>query len=357
MKELFGLPTSTLAIALAALFAVAMLTVLGVFLSNRMMFKMGLRNIPRRGAQTVLVVVGLMLSTLIVTASFTTGDTVDYSISKQTYDLYGRSDLNVAVGATSETDAFGVPQVQPYVSASLAGALTTHFQGDPDVAGVLPSLVEQVAVRDDTTGRAEPAVVLNGIDTATLDKLGGLRLTSGGAADLAGLADNEALLSQRAAKRLGAKAGDTLTFFVNGQERQITVVGVVENSLASGVRGFGDPEVLPGIAMPLQAVQNLTAHAGQINMLTLALRGSTTNSYKLSDIVAPRVQVFLDSPTAAGIVGGAPLTVEKSKQNAVEDAQKTANVFTTLFLVLGLFSVAAGIMLIFLIFVMLAGER
>ena len=54
-----------------------------------MMFRMGLRNIPRRGAQTALVVVGLMLSTLIITAAFTTGDTIDYSIAETTYDLYG----------------------------------------------------------------------------------------------------------------------------------------------------------------------------------------------------------------------------------------------------------------------------
>ena len=33
---------------------------------NPVMFKMGLRNIPRRKAQTALIIVGLMLSTLIM---------------------------------------------------------------------------------------------------------------------------------------------------------------------------------------------------------------------------------------------------------------------------------------------------
>ena len=49
-------------------------------------------------------------------------------------------------------------------------------------------------------------------------------------------------LSQRAAASSTRKTGDTLTIFVNGQERQITVAGIVENELASGVRGFGNPD-------------------------------------------------------------------------------------------------------------------
>ena len=54
---------------------------------------LGLRNIPRRMSQTVLIIIGLMLSTVIITAAFTTGDTVDYSITKQTYDQLGHADI------------------------------------------------------------------------------------------------------------------------------------------------------------------------------------------------------------------------------------------------------------------------
>ena len=41
----------------------------------------------------------------------------------------------------------------------------------------------------------------------------------------------------------------------------------------------------------------------------------------------------------------------------MESARQFGNIFTTFFLVLGLFSIAAGVMLIFMIFVMLAAER
>lgn len=45
------------------------------------------------------------------------------------------------------------------------------------------------------------------------------------------------------------------------------------------------------------------------------------------------------------------------KSDAIKESEATGNQFTTIFLVLGLFSMAAGIILIFMIFGMLAAER
>ena len=70
---------------------------------SRVMFMMGLRNIPRRMGQTVLIVIGLMLSTLIISAAFTTGDTVDHSLTSQSYELLGHVD--VVIYRAGEDDA------------------------------------------------------------------------------------------------------------------------------------------------------------------------------------------------------------------------------------------------------------
>src|SRR5712692_2565372 len=93
MDSLFGLSMNTIMIVLVVLLALTVSISLLVFLRNRIIFMIGLRNIPRRVAQTVLIIVGLMLSTVIITAAFTTGDTVDYSITKEAYDLLGHSDI------------------------------------------------------------------------------------------------------------------------------------------------------------------------------------------------------------------------------------------------------------------------
>ena len=50
-------------------------------------------------------------------------------------------------------------------------------------------------------------------------------------------------------------------------------------------------------------------------------------------------------------------TVMKVKQDSIQIADIAASIFTTIFLIIGLFSIAAGILLIFLIFIMLTSER
>src|SRR6185295_15698379 len=100
MDALFGLSMTTIMYVLLGLFAVSMGSVAWIVLRNRTMFKMGLRNVPRRGLQTGLIVLGLMLATLIITASFATGDTVDYSISSKTFSQWQRTDL-VQIGRAS----------------------------------------------------------------------------------------------------------------------------------------------------------------------------------------------------------------------------------------------------------------
>ena len=61
-------------------------------LRSRVMLKLGLRNIPRRRAQTVLIIVGIMISTLIMAAAFGTGDTITFSIRKAAVDGLGTID-------------------------------------------------------------------------------------------------------------------------------------------------------------------------------------------------------------------------------------------------------------------------
>ena len=51
-----------------------------LFLSLRkpVLAKLGVRNIPRRPAQSILIVLGLTLSTIIIVSSLSTGGTLSY---------------------------------------------------------------------------------------------------------------------------------------------------------------------------------------------------------------------------------------------------------------------------------------
>src|SRR3954466_10940229 len=63
---------------------------------NPVLVKIGLRNIPRRPAQSVLIVVGLTLSTVIILSSLAIGDTLTYSVRSSAIQAYGRIDEIIA---------------------------------------------------------------------------------------------------------------------------------------------------------------------------------------------------------------------------------------------------------------------
>jgi putative ABC transport system permease protein len=66
MEEIFGLDTDIIMLGTLVGFLVILFGVGTLAVFNRIVLKIGLRNIPRRPAQTTLIVVGLMLSTLII---------------------------------------------------------------------------------------------------------------------------------------------------------------------------------------------------------------------------------------------------------------------------------------------------
>ena len=356
MDSLFGLSMTTIMWVLVALFAICVVSVAGVWLANRTMFRMGLRNIPRRRAQSTLVVLGLMLSTLIITAAFTTGDSINYSITRTAYDSLQRNDLFLEFGGASAAE--GGSQI--YVGEQVVSGLETSFQDDQDIAGFLPYLFERAPAVNPRTRLAEPAVTVAGITPERQARFGGLRLADGGSADLNALTDAAVFISERAAEQLDARAGDTLTLYVRGAAHEVRVAGVVKDEVASGVVGLAGLENgTAGMAMSLDAAQRLFGHVGEINAITVALTGDVRSAVTRSDTAAQRLEDFLasDAGKSALGLGDLTVTVETTKQDSIEQAEASGSLMTTFFLVLGLFSIAAGIMLIFLIFVMLAAER
>src|SRR5919205_2028873 len=97
MENIFGISMGTLALVLALILGLLMLPVIATVLFQRVMFSIGIRNIPRRRAQTLLIVLGLMLSTLIMSSAFGFGDSFYYSIKKGAYDELGPIDETVAI--------------------------------------------------------------------------------------------------------------------------------------------------------------------------------------------------------------------------------------------------------------------
>jgi putative ABC transport system permease protein len=102
MNDLFGVSMTLIMFVLLAMLCVSLITVGLVALRNPIMFKLGVRNIPRRRAQTTLIVLGLMLSTVIISAAFTTGDTVDRSVTAVVYSVLDSVDETVTAGVRGD---------------------------------------------------------------------------------------------------------------------------------------------------------------------------------------------------------------------------------------------------------------
>src|SRR3954451_4117546 len=78
---------------MAALCCAAIAALLLLALLRRpILWRLGLRNVPRRPGSSALVVAGLALGTAVVTSALFTGDTMTYTVRSLVADSLGRVD-------------------------------------------------------------------------------------------------------------------------------------------------------------------------------------------------------------------------------------------------------------------------
>src|SRR5215203_3765137 len=346
MNEIFGISMTSIMVTLVSLLAICLLTVAWVALRRPVIFKMGMRNIPRRRAQTVLIVVGLMLSTLIMSAALGTGDTIDYSMTTDVYDTYQLVDEQVVVSQTTDPD-LGVNETD--MNESSVATIENALAGNDNVDGIMPELRVVVPALNEASQLAEPVVTLVGLDPSRLDAFGGIQAANGDDIDLATIPAGSVVIGKHTGEELKANVGDVITVFVANQPKPLTVAAIAENSyLTGGGRDFMSGLESIGMLMPLAQAQELTGKSGLISSVLISNAGGVRDSVALSDSVVDSLRPALE---------GTGLGVMASKQEWVETGKDFGQIFTGLFLVLGLFSIAAGILLIVLIFTMLAAER
>lgn len=347
MDEMFGLSMTTLLYVLLVMLGISVGLSLLVFLRNRIIFMLGVRNIPRRVAQTVLIVIGLMLSTLIITAAFTTGDTVDYSITKQTYDLFGHADV-VLDGEVAETPS-SVEQTNGHsVSAEayrdfLAAVDERGLEHGDGVAGLL---FEPVPAINERTNLSEPNLVFTGVDAereSGFDDI--IDSSSGELLRVSDLGPNEVYLNEDAQDSFEAQPGDNLTVYIAGEPRTFTVKAIVKNTALTGAINQQSSE---GMVASLAAVQDIVG-TDRLDLIALSGTGGTRD-LEVSRLLEAEVEALLAET-------GIPLEVSDTKHDVVKEAEEIGNFMATFFLLLGLFSIGAGMLLIVMIFVMLAAER
>ena len=310
MEELFGLSMNVLMMVVLAIFLAAMSVVAVLAGQNRIMLKMGLRPIPRRLGQTVLIIIGVMLSTVIISAAFGTGDTLSFSIRSEVLEGLKTIDELVIPARAKADDSFGSA---PYVPYRRFEELQAELADFGEIDGLMPQIGESVPAVNLRTSQSEGAMRVAGVAPELLEGFETFKLTSGEDVRLDDLLDGEAYINDEAAEELDAVAGDELRLFIDGQTPTFKVKGVLENG---GLAGRDSTLILP-----LARVQRVFGRAGEINSIVVSNRGGIREGTELSKQVTRRLRVFYtDSGVASQLKG---LLNQEEVLNALEEREES----------------------------------
>ena len=423
MQTLFGIDTDVLMVVVLGAMVGILLALAFTAALNRVMLKIGVRNLPRRPAQTALIVVGLMLSTLIISAALGTGDTIYYSIRNSVVEGLGEIDEVLSKG-----DARSDLRGDPYFPIATFDALAADTAGYANIDGMAPLIAEGLPAINPRTRQSAGNLQIAAIDPALMGVFGPILDTDGQVARLEDLAEGETYLNEAAVEELDASPGDTIVLYTPDGETELRVVRVVSE------KGLAGQEATA--LLTLDAAQRIFGKPGQANSVLVSNRGDGEEGAELSDEVtehlrdlltdrqvAAQIVALLSDPAILDAVEAAAedvgqdslkadlqeaaallregettprlvsllgeqgvaaqlllaveqtkgqqaafqafglftqlnsLTVQPIKKQLLELADQVSAAITSVFVIFGSFSVIAGVMLIFLIFVMLAAER
>ena len=197
---------SRIAFSLLVILIVLLLAIVFFAIRNRFLIRLSLRNIPRRRAQTVLIIVGLMLSTTIVAASLAIGDTIAVSIRNAVLDSLGETDIVISK-----------PNLGPFgnniISAEEIEEVARFASGDARIDGMTVLSDETLPVLNTRTNLTQARTIVRGIN---IDGLNGISWpqseeSADTRANLASLSDDEVIATDLLADEIDAQPGDTIT--------------------------------------------------------------------------------------------------------------------------------------------------
>ena len=349
MTELFGVPIVRVMYGVLVLLAVSLAGLVYIGWRHPLLLRIGIRNITRRPAQTALIVIGLMLSTLIISAAFATGDTVGYSIANEVYEDFQQTDILLRFDP--DRGAVGAPQ---HLRDADLARLRADLSSDADIDGITGGIDIPAPALNRARRLSEPGSRLIGLDRETAAVFRVVR-DGGTALDVRALLPGEAYVTRALANSLDAKPGDTITIYLENAPHDFRVARVIEDVLAST---FGqDTASGAAVVTTLEVARTIGSRGDELDSISISVRGGVRDTLELSPAVERRVETYLrDGPTGGGD-GRVPAQISLTKRQLVTIANLVGSVFVTFFVLFGLFSISAGVLLIFLIFVMLAAER
>src|SRR5256712_284992 len=304
---------------------------------KRFPVRIGAGNFFRRKTQVAIVVAGLLIGTAIISSSLVIQTTFDFTVRAAVFRALDAVDEIVYAASP---DGGRLP-----FSAQVYDNLTSNLGSMPTVDRVAPRYQLPGAVVDTSSQLFDPAATVIGFD-ATRD-LGNFVRSDGSTWNGSGLSGTEAIINANLATSVEAKVGDGLVVSLGTPRGFVQIPVTVKEIVRDEGRGaWNDGE---NLFVPLPAFQAALGESGKINTITVANDGGATQGYLRSDDVVREMTPFLPAaPT---------FTIAKVKADSIDGASRNIDQLSQVFVLLGFFTVIAGILLIINIFVMLAEER
>ena len=167
-------------------------------------------------------------------------------------------------------------------------------------------------------------------------------------AGLSALGARQALANQSLADALALSAGDEI-LVIKGIPAAYEIAGIVPDGELAGSS--------PALLMQLAEAQSLFGQPGKLSTINISNQGDAESGAALTEQVLERLAVAAGNESGNEAARAALNAAVPVKQEQLEAAAAGAETITNLFVTFGTFSIASGILLIFLIFSVLAAER
>ncbi len=352
--------SSNTAIALTGAVVAILLYLALLYWRNPVLVKLGVRNIPRRPTQSVLIVIGLALSTIIIVSALSTGDTLTYSLRRQAVAAYGEVDeilappllslfvsLSNDQGATTTTTdetaadgtatdetttepalsesqqalqnltAGGLSSVLTVLEGGLPGITMDRYEqlraeaaAEPLIDRVAASILFPTIIRNTTTGQGEPLGFIFAVDN-DYDQNFGLTTVNGAAVEMEQLRPGVGNIFAQASNLFGA-AGNLaqqagLNLEISDVALATAAVGAALTAAPSQLEGAGGLDVSQ-VRIPLDAIDQLgidTTPLREQGLTELSLEALGVTTDTLTNLGVTTTTVNLES---LGLDGAASVT-------------------------------------------------
>ena len=316
--------------------------VAGVALLRPTLRRLAVRSAQRHRGETLLIVLGCMLGTAIITGSLLVGDTLDASLRARVPERLGPTDVIIS--------SYAVP---------VAEAAETTLTLDPPASadGVLPMVTADATLASPGSASGKRKVVPDGrlveVSFERAARFGGDDAATG----ISGPTPkpDEVVLGKDAAEELGVSVGSLVEVYAYGQFRllkvdrvlpRIGVAGYATEFDVGSMNAFVAPGTIAEMAYSSSPSESLRPPE---HLLLVSAVGGVFPEGVRTDALLEELRDRLNT-----LLG---YEIDPVKRDLLDAAEEEGDSFAELFLSLGAFAVLAGIALLVNMMVMLAEER